>query len=382
MSKDQLAIVQHPRASEALAAFIGMDQAMMLETIKAQCFRTRDKNGNAIEVTDFQLAAFISIAHEMKVNPLLPGIMYAYPNKQGGVTPILGPDGVFKKLSEREDIDGWEVKVFPEDVSLPPTHAIATIYRKGSQHPISYTAILSEWRVQENPNWASRPRHMLQLRALKHAARQVIHGMPGDEDDRLIAEVNVTPGAPGQEGAPAEERPDPAALRKRGRPAKGTQAEAPKGEVIDVTPEPEPQKPAEQPTPPPGAAHPPAGTPPSTSEETGTLVPLKDKTKYTLKGVKVVSSEYENYPKDGKARHGAKGVIQGHEYSGPFIHLAGGRAVGTGDGIKHEVIDAWKPGTVVTLEIRGAFSPSKKKVLCMVDSVAVEAQETEEEGAP
>jgi hypothetical protein len=374
--QEQLAVTS-PRASEALAAFIGMAPAMMIETIKAQCFRGKD------EPTDFQVAAFISIAHEMRVNPLLPDMLYALPISGGGVIPVLGPSGVFKKLAENPAIESWEVEVFPIDVSLPPTHATAKIHRKGIEKPITYTALLSEWKISQNPNWNSRPRHMLQLRALKHAARQLIHGMPGDSDDAVIIqqEINVTPGAGAQTQPEAEKRADPAALRKGRQKNTGASAASPTEGAIDVQTTvaeakaadagvkiTEGAKPAEA-----------SATPSIPAGPAGTLVPLEDKKKYTLKGVKVVSSEYENYPKDGKPRHGAKAVVSSPQYSGPVIHLAGGREVGTANGIVQKVIEAWAPGTTVTLEVRGAFSPSKQAVLCMVDAITVE---TEEEGAP
>ena len=100
MSDSQVAVAQpKPRASHALAAFIGMEPAMMLDTIKAQCFK-----GDPSRISDAQIAAFVSIAHDMKVNPLLPGMMYAYPTSGGGIVPMIGPDAVFKKLSEHPDI--------------------------------------------------------------------------------------------------------------------------------------------------------------------------------------------------------------------------------------------------------------------------------------
>lgn len=187
-------------ASNALAARIGVEKGHMLDTIKAQCFKT-----NAGNVSDTQLAAFVSIANEMGVNPLLPGMLYAYPDGRGGIVPMMGPDGVFKKLAEHPDVDSWEVEVFPADVSVPPTHAVARIWRKGRDKALTFTALLSEWQVAANPNWKTRPRHMLHIRALKQCARQVIHGIPFDEDERQIAEINVTPGAEQTQTAP--ERP-------------------------------------------------------------------------------------------------------------------------------------------------------------------------------
>ena len=171
---------QQPRkASHELASFLGMEPKTMLDVIAGQCF----KGG---QCTDLQLAAFVSIAAEMKINPMLPGMLYAYPIQGGGIIPMIGPDGVYKKLVENPDIESWESKVYPEDPTVPPTHAIASIYRKGREKPLTYTAVLSEWKVDSNPNWKTRPRHMLGLRALKHCARQIIHGLPYDEDDRVI----------------------------------------------------------------------------------------------------------------------------------------------------------------------------------------------------
>ena len=75
----------------------------------------------------------------------------------------------------------------------PPTHAVTKIWRKGRERPLAYTALMSEWKMNSNPNWNSRPRHMLGLRSLKHCARQIIHGIPYDVDDRDI--INITTSA-------------------------------------------------------------------------------------------------------------------------------------------------------------------------------------------
>lgn len=218
----QLAVAQpKPRASQILATLMGMEASAMLDTIKAQCFK-----GNPQNISDAQLAAFVSIAAEMGVNPLLPGMLYAYPDR-GAIFPIMGPDGVFKKLAENNTIDSWKTTVYPEDVTLPPTHATTEIWRKCSDRPLSYTALMSEWKVAQNPNWNSRPRHMLGLRSLKHAARMVIHGIPGDEDDRMISEINVTPQAeaPARPPAPAREKKGAAAVKENLTPAIDAKAE-------------------------------------------------------------------------------------------------------------------------------------------------------------
>lgn len=219
---DQTQLAVRPRASQQLAALMGMEPTAMLDVIKAQCFR-----GNSGNISDAQLAAFVSIAADMGVNPLLPGMLYAFPIQGGGIIPMMGPDGVYKKLSEHPDVDSWDTTVYPEDVSVPPTHATTRIYRKGRERPLSYTALLSEWKVGSNGNWNSRARHMLGLRSLKQCARQIIHGVPYDEDERkIIEELNVTP------EPEKPDRPAPPAREKKGA---ATVAENPKkGQTIEA----------------------------------------------------------------------------------------------------------------------------------------------------
>jgi hypothetical protein len=241
-------MTQLVKASDKLSVALGMDRDAMLATFKAQCFR------NASAVSDAQLAAFVSIAHDMGVNPLLPGMLYAYPTSGGGIVPMMGPAGIYKKLMEHPDVDSWETTVFPEDPTQEPTHAVAQIFRKSSDRPIKYTALLKEWRVSANPNWGSRPRHMLGLRALKKAAEQVIHGLPYDEDDKVIGDlVNVTGTADAPTAAPvAPTRPPAPERSKRGAAAaREEKAAAIEAEVVPfpsaAKAEPPPVEKAEEP---------------------------------------------------------------------------------------------------------------------------------------
>lgn len=228
MSENQNQIAVRPRASQILATLVGMEPNAMLDTIKAQCFK-----GNPANISDSQLAAFVSIAAEMGVNPLLPGMLYAYPSSGGSIVPMMGPDAVFKKLTEHKDVESWEVAVFPEDVTQAPTHAVAKIYRRSTEKPLVYTAVLSEWKIGANPNWNSRPRHMLSLRAIKQCARQVIHGIPFDEDERVMMDaINVTPGA--TEAPPL--RPPAPERKKRG--AASVQENVQEAEVTTTEPVP------------------------------------------------------------------------------------------------------------------------------------------------
>lgn len=241
------------RATSTLATTLGIEPRMMVDTLKKQCFPGQ----HADAISDAQLAAFISVANALKLNPLVPGMLYAYPSKNGGIVPVTGPDGVFKMLDEHiteDKLEGYECEVFPEDTTLKPTHAVATIWRKGREHPSKYTAIFSEWVVGSNPNWSSRPRHMIWVRALKQCARQVIHGIPFDEDEVVIGEMrNVTP--------PPDRAPPPSRSTKGAKAAKENAAKA--DVVIDAVPgDPAPaETTAPTPAPPPPAPDTPAPEP-------------------------------------------------------------------------------------------------------------------------
>lgn len=231
-------------SSTKLASFLGMEKGMMIDTIKAQCFKGKRPD----EITDEQLAAFISVASVLELNPLIPGFLYAYPERNGGITPIVGPDGTFKKLSELKGVS-YTCDVFPEDPAVKPTHAVALIYVEGKDQPHKYVARFNEWNVANNPNWQTRPAHMLWLRAIKQCARQVIHGLPMDEDERHIAQMhNVTGTGEDVPAADATPRKDPPKRSTRGVSAvtENVKAETTAAAAIDVEATPAAAKPVEK----------------------------------------------------------------------------------------------------------------------------------------
>lgn len=230
------------RATSALSEFLGIEPRMMVETLKKQCFPGMHPD----QISDAQLAAFISVANSMGLNPLIPGMLYAYPAKNGGIVPVSGPDGVLKKLDEKVEqgkLEPFECTVYPEDVTQKPTHAVAKIWRKGSERPAVYTAVYAEWAINANPNWASRPRHMLWLRAIKQCARQVIHGVPYDEDDVKIGDMMnvtppvvtepVTPPAPERPAAPTRSKKGAAAVVENPSPAESKPDSKARGNVVE-----------------------------------------------------------------------------------------------------------------------------------------------------
>lgn len=336
------------KSSTKLATKLGIEPGMMIETIKAMCFPTmRPEN-----ITDAQTAAFISVCATQDLNPLVAGQVYAYPTKSGGIVPVIGPDGVFKKLGERTDVS-YECEVFPADVALKPTHAKATIYVEGKERPYTFTAVFSEWYVSNNPNWNTRPRHMIWLRALKQCARLVINGLPMDKEEATLAElINVT--GTGDEPQPAPvERPPAKERSKRGvaavaeNPGKtDSQAADPKAGTIEVPvtpvvdPKPETATPGNPPAPVtpvevvPQTEKPKADSKPAVTQPTD--IQLEDGKEVTIPGLIVerfVTKEINKIPNSVDA------VVSG-SYKGQVYHLGGGGP-------------AWQIEKPVTLRILG-----------------------------
>lgn len=364
-------MTQLVKASTQLATTLGIEPAMMIETIKAQCF----PNMRPEQISDAQLAAFVSVANTLELNPLVPGMLYAYPQRNGGITPVTGPDGTFKKLGEMKGVT-YECEVFPEDVSQKPTHAKASIYVEGKERPHTYTAIFSEWVVGANPNWSTRPRHMLWLRALKQCARQVIHGLPMDEDEVALAGLkNVTPEAAAADTPPERTAPPP---RERGVAASRAAANKKSAPVVDAevvdpapataaqaaAPAPTPQ--AEAPAPAPVAAPQPAPveqtTPPPAQESkpaasaTPSVTALQDGQRITLERVEIEQFVFKPINNQPSVEARVKGAFNGTVY-----HLGGSQD------------PSWQLDKPVTVTLLGKKLKSGA-VVAMVEKVEVSSE--------
>lgn len=349
-------------AQTLLSTHLGIEPKVMIDTIKAQCFKGKRPD----EVTDAQLAAFISVCNTMDLNPLVQGMVYAYPERNGGICAILGPDGTMKKIDEfisAGKLDGYECEVYPEDMSKPPTHATATIWRKGSDKPAKYTASFKEWNVSSNPNWNSRPRHMLWIRALKQAARQVIHGLPFDDDEYKIAQMqNVTPEGAEGETTPVPERPKVERAKRGaakamenadkgatgGEPATGTterakdlanaKANAVEGEVVHEKPKaPEPQ---------------------------AVVTKLADKEVRTFENCSVEEFTAKNFGTTERPKPAVKGILKG-SFEGTVYDM---NATLLGEAVSYT--DAWQLEKPVRITLKGA-ARTDGSVGILVESIEI-----------
>lgn len=138
------------------------------------------------QVTDAQMSALLIVANQYGLNPWTREI-YAFPDKNNGIVPVVGVDGWSRIINDHSQFDGMEFKQDDESCTC-------IIYRKDRAHPISATEYLSECKRGTQP-WQSHPKRMLRHKALIQCAR-LAFGYTGiyDEDEaERIKDINPAP---------------------------------------------------------------------------------------------------------------------------------------------------------------------------------------------
>lgn len=156
------------------------DGAELIATLKATAFKG--------QVSDAQMAALLMVANQYGLSPWTKEI-YAFPDKQNGIVPVVGVDGWSRIINSDEAFDGME---FVQD----DESCTCKIYRKDRAHPISVTEWMSECKRNTQP-WQSHPKRMLRHKAMIQCAR-LAFGFVGiydeDEAQRIVnTERDVTP---------------------------------------------------------------------------------------------------------------------------------------------------------------------------------------------
>lgn len=156
------------------------DGAELIATLKATAFKG--------QVSDAQMAALLMVANQYGLSPWTKEI-YAFPDKQNGIVPVVGVDGWSRIINSDEAFDGME---FVQD----DESCTCKIYRKDRAHPISVTEWMSECKRNTQP-WQSHPKRMLRHKAMIQCAR-LAFGFVGiydeDEAQRIVnPERDVTP---------------------------------------------------------------------------------------------------------------------------------------------------------------------------------------------
>lgn len=146
------------------------------------------------QATDAQMTALLIVASQYKLNPFTKEL-YAFPDRQNGIVPVVGVDGWSRIINSDPNFDGMD---FAQD----DESCTCTIYRKDRSHPIRVTEWMSECKRANVGPWQSHPKRMLRHKAMIQCAR-LAFGFVGiydqDEAERIVnAEYTVIPEADGK----------------------------------------------------------------------------------------------------------------------------------------------------------------------------------------
>ncbi|MDU1953706.1 MAG: phage recombination protein Bet [Atlantibacter hermannii] len=178
--------------ANTLAQRLGMDQGTeLIATLRATAFK-----GDA---TDAQFTALLIVANQYGLNPWTKEI-YAFPDKQNGIVPVVGVDGWSRIINENPQFDGMD---FQQDAES----CTCKIYRKDRGHPICVTEWMDECRREPiktrdgreiNGPWQSHPKRMLRHKAMIQCAR-LAFGFAGiydkDEAERIVESTDYSVGS-------------------------------------------------------------------------------------------------------------------------------------------------------------------------------------------
>jgi phage recombination protein Bet len=192
-----------PRRSilQAMASRFEMEPAAFEATLRATVAKPDPKTGREISREEF--AACLVVANEHGLNPLTKEI-YFFPDKRGGIVPVVGIDGWARIINEHRQFDGMEFDT-EFDQSGRPFSVECRIYRKDRSRPTTVVEFYSECNRDTDP-WRKSPARMLRHKAMIQAARYAF-GFSGlhDEDD---ADFIVNGAAP-RDVTPARRPPPP-----------------------------------------------------------------------------------------------------------------------------------------------------------------------------
>lgn len=186
-----LAVASHEKSSlvAKFAARFGVEPNKMVATLKATAFKVKDG-----EATNEQLMALLIVADQYGLNPWTREI-YAFPDSQRGIVPIVGIDGWCRLINEHPQFDGVEFRDGPMQGAVPEWIE-CTIHRKDRAHPTTTREYFAECKRNTGP-WGSHPRRMLRHKALIQCAR-IAFSFVGiydeDEGERIVEGTHTTTG--------------------------------------------------------------------------------------------------------------------------------------------------------------------------------------------
>ena len=144
----------------------------LIATLKATAFKG--------QVNDAQMTALLIVAQQYGLSPWTKEI-YAFPDKNNGIVPVVGVDGWSRIINSNPQFDGIEFEHADDSCTC-------VIYRKDRNRPIKVTEYMDECKRGTGP-WQSHPRRMLRHKAMIQCAR-LAFGYGGiydqDEAERIV----------------------------------------------------------------------------------------------------------------------------------------------------------------------------------------------------
>lgn len=161
----------------------------LITVLKQTAFR-----GNA---TDSQLTALLIVANEYGLNPWTKEI-YAFPDRNNGIVPVVGIDGWSRIINDNPNLDGIEFEYGPQiDGGKHHEWIECVVYRKDRSRPIKAREFWHEvYRKGVGP-WESHGNRMHRHKAMIQCSR-IAFGYTGiydqDEAERFVEpEKDITP---------------------------------------------------------------------------------------------------------------------------------------------------------------------------------------------
>lgn len=191
---------QNPSLMVRFADQYGIEGSKMMNILRSTAFNTGKKDGKPNPpATDEEIAALVVVANIYHLNPFLKEI-YAFRNKGGGISPIVGFDGWIRLVQAQPHYDGEElVKGYDEELHTDGkalgAYYECTMHRKDRSHPSRVREYLREnWRPTEP--WEMMPNRMLRMRSYIQCAR-ICFGFGGIYDpfegEVIRDAIDVTP---------------------------------------------------------------------------------------------------------------------------------------------------------------------------------------------
>jgi phage recombination protein Bet len=171
-----------------MAARLNVEPQKLFSALAATVFK--DANNE-------QMLALVVVANQYKLNPFLRQI-YAFPDKRGGIVPVVGIDGWTAIVTSQDAFNGTTFQ-YEDGEDGKPYSCTCKMHVKEREHCVEVTEFYSECFRPTDP-WRTMPRRMLRHKAYMQAAR-LAFGLGGiyDEDEARDVAAGVIIASGGQD---------------------------------------------------------------------------------------------------------------------------------------------------------------------------------------